>query len=171
MKKRNYVYILILALLILIFIWVIINIMDCYNLKISTIRKCEELIQFSDVSNDLNPEIPWHMLMTPSFILFTYYLVPYILFVISFIKNKKRLMNENIKVHKKIYLSIIFIMILTVGYIYYHMITNIVALFALFEYLNFFFPLCFALYILLYLCAYLLGKHFASSINLLLRIE
>lgn len=79
------------------------------------------------------------------------------------------MINENIKVHKKIYLSIIFITILTVGYIYFQMVTNIVALFALFEYLNFFFPLCFALYILLYLCAYLLGKHFAFSIHLLLR--
>lgn len=118
MKKRKYVYISILALLTLIFIWVIINIVDCYKLKVSFIRKSEEMIQFSDASNELNSEIPWHILMTPSFILFTYYLVPYMLLVISFIKNKKRMINENIKVHKKIYLSIIFITILTVGYIF-----------------------------------------------------
>lgn len=170
MKKRNYIYILILALFTLIFIWVIINIVNGYNIKISFIRKYEEMNELSNASNDLsNQDILWQILLTPSFILITYYLIPYILFVISFIRNKKRIIKENIKAHKKMYLSIIFITLLLISYIYYQMITNIVALFELFEYINFFIPLGFTLYIILYLCAYLLGKHFAFSIKLLLK--
>lgn len=168
MKKRNYIYILILALFTLIFIWVIINIVNGYNIKISLTRKYEEINELSNASNDIsNQDIPWQILLTPSFILITYYLIPYILFVISFIRNKKRIIKESIKAHKKMYLSVIFITLLLISYIYYQMITNIVALFELFEYINFLIPLGFTLYIILYLCAYLLGKHFALSIKLL----
>lgn len=172
MKKKDYIYILIFALFTLIFIWVMINIMNGYNIKTSLTRKYEEINKLRNASNNLtNQDIPWQIFLTPSFILISYYLIPYILFVMSFIRNKKRTIKENIKVHKKIYLSIVFITLLFISYIYYQMITNLVALFELFEYVNFLIPLGLTLYTILYLCAYLLGKHFAFSVNLFLRKE
>lgn len=170
MKRRNPMYIIILSIFIFIFIWVIINIVHCYHIKISLIKNHEEIYNLYETSNNLtNQDVPWEIFLSPLFILITYYLIPYIIFVISFIKHQNNIIKENIKVHRKIYLSFILFNLIIVSYIYYKMITNIMPLFELFEYLNLLIPLGIVLYIILYWYAYLLGKHFVFSIKLLLK--
>lgn len=169
MKRRSF-YILIQTILMVIFIWLILNLIREYHIKVTSIKEREEFIGYHTSDDVMNKDIPWQFLASPFFILFTYYLIPYLIFILAYLKNKHRMINTKIMKHRKIYLNFFFIFLFMFSYLFYHMIINIAALFELFEYVNIFFLWPFV-YLVLYLTAYDLGKHLGYAINILMNYE
>lgn len=169
MKKRNSLYILVFGILTLIFIWLVTYLVNEYNIKSTSDKAIEEYIYSYSANNDqINQDIPWQCLMSPFFILFTYYFIPYLIFVLAFLKNKQHVISGRMQKHRMIYVSFYFIILSTFSYIFYNMIINIQILFELFEYLNMMF-LGFIIYIIIYSIAYFLGKHFACALNIVFK--
>lgn len=168
MKKRSSVYILILVILAFIFIWLVMYLTDVYNAKTASDQAIEEYLKYHSINyNDLsNQDIPWQFLISPFFILLTYYFIPYLIFILAFLRNKHHAISRRIQKHNKIYICSYFAILSAFSCIFYYMLMNIMELFELFEYINIL-CLCFIIYIVIYYIAYLLGKHFACAMNIL----